>query len=400
MTIAEIPYGGYWSSPFARWQGALADYHSLKLAAFTLSRWLGERGIPGEEIGHGILGLSVPQQGVFYGLPWLMARAGLPHVAGPTIAQACATSARCLATALGEVAAGRAGAVLAVTADRTSNGPLLYHPDPRAPGGQGRAEAWVLDNFNDDPHLHLAMVDTAEKVAAREGVERAEQDALTLHRRAQYEAALADDRAFQRRYMPLPFALPDRRFAGVAGSIEGDGGIYPAAPDKVAALSPVREGGTVTLAGQTHPADGNAGMIVATPERAAALSTRPEIRISVLAVGEAREAPGYMPAAPVPATARALEQAGLSIGQIDAIKSHNPFALNDIVFARAFGIGWEGMNNYGCSLIWGHPQAPTGMRAMIELIEELALRGGGTGLFQGCAAGDSAMAVILRVEDR
>ena len=55
------------------------------------------------------------------------------------------------------------------------------------------------------------------------------------------------------------------------------------------------------------------------------------------------------------------------------------------------------MNNYGCSLIWGHPQGPTGLRAVIELIEELVLAGGGYGLFHGCAAGDTAMAVVLRV---
>jgi len=57
------------------------------------------------------------------------------------------------------------------------------------------------------------------------------------------------------------------------------------------------------------------------------------------------------------------------------------------------------MNNFGSSLIWGHPQGPTGMRAMIELIEELVLKGGGWGLFQGCAAGDTAMAVVLKVDD-
>jgi acetyl-CoA acetyltransferase len=57
------------------------------------------------------------------------------------------------------------------------------------------------------------------------------------------------------------------------------------------------------------------------------------------------------------------------------------------------------MNNYGSSLVWGHPQAPMGMRAVIELIEELALRGGGWGLFSGCAAGDTAMAVVLEVGD-
>ena len=81
------------------------------------------------------------------------------------------------------------------------------------------------------------------------------------------------------------------------------------------------------------------------------------------------------------------------------MKSHNPFAVNDVVFARETGFPLEKMNNFGCSLIYGHPQGPTGLRLMIEMIEELALRGGGTGLFHGCAAGDTAMAVIIRVDD-
>jgi acetyl-CoA C-acetyltransferase len=57
------------------------------------------------------------------------------------------------------------------------------------------------------------------------------------------------------------------------------------------------------------------------------------------------------------------------------------------------------MNRYGCSLNWGHPQAPTGTRAIAELVTELARRGGGVGLFTGCAAGDTAGAVVLRVRD-
>jgi acetyl-CoA acetyltransferase len=57
------------------------------------------------------------------------------------------------------------------------------------------------------------------------------------------------------------------------------------------------------------------------------------------------------------------------------------------------------MNHYGSSLVYGHPQAPTGARAIVELIETLRERGGGIGLFTGCAAGDTAAAVVLRVED-
>ena len=84
-----------------------------------------------------------------------------------------------------------------------------------------------------------------------------------------------------------------------------------------------------------------------------------------------------MPAAPIEAAQRALVAANLKMADLAAIKSHNPFAVNDSIFARATGAKVEAMNNYGCSLNLGHPQAPTGMRSMIELIEELVIKGGG-----------------------
>ncbi len=105
-----------------------------------------------------------------------------------------------------------------------------------------------------------------------------------------------------------------------------------------------------------------------------------------------------MPEAVIPAADMALRQSGLTIKDIQAVKTHNPFAINDILFSQKTGFPLDRMNNYGCSLIWGHPQAPTGTRSIIELIEELAERGGGNGLFSGCAAGDTAMAVILAVD--
>jgi acetyl-CoA acetyltransferase len=87
----------------------------------------------------------------------------------------------------------------------------------------------------------------------------------------------------------------------------------------------------------------------------------------------------------------------VAVGDCKAFKTHNPFAINDVYFCRETGVAPEKVNRYGSPLVWGHPQAPTGLRAMIELIEELADAGGGIGLFSGCAAGDTAMAVVLRV---
>jgi acetyl-CoA acetyltransferase len=116
--------------------------------------------------------------------------------------------------------------------------------------------------------------------------------------------------------------------------------------------------------------------------------------------GSARAALAHMPEAPIPAARQALDAAGTSIERMDAVKTHNPFAVNDVLFSQQTGYPLEKMNNFGCSLVWGHPQAPMGTRGVIELIEELASRGGGYGLFTGCAAGDTAMAVVVEVADR
>ena len=73
---AEIPYGAYWSTPFARWQGAYANLNSIEFAAHVVKAELAAREIPGEELDHGVLGISVPQKHGFYGLPWLAGMAG------------------------------------------------------------------------------------------------------------------------------------------------------------------------------------------------------------------------------------------------------------------------------------------------------------------------------------
>lgn len=392
--MAFIPYGAYWSTPFARWQGSLAHLNSVEFAAHVGKGELARMGLAADGFDFAAFGQTVLQKGSFFGGPWFTAMLGAEGLAAPMVSQACATGARLVATAVGEIAQGARQALI-VSGDRCSNGPHVYFPAPGGPGGTGAHEDVVMDNFGHDPWACNAMIQTGENVAAREGISTDEQHDLALHRRAQYDDALADDRAFQRRYMPV-LEVPDARFRKVVGVLESDEGVEPALPEKLAGLKPVVPGGTITFAGQTHPADGNAGMVVVA-DRARALEISSGPVVQVLAVGQAREKKGLMPAAPIKAAAVALDRAGLSIDGVDAIKSHNPFAVNDIAFARAYGLDWRGMNNFGSSLIWGHPQGPTGLRAMIELIEELAVCGGGVGLFQGCAAGDSAMAVVLKV---
>ena len=319
------------------------------------------------------------------------------------MAQACATGTRSLNVAANEIELGEAGVSLVVACDRTSNGPILTYLDATGPGGgRHEDEHWILDGFmgrTPVPFANEPIVGTAENCARKWQIDTASQNDAVLRRYEQYRDATADEHAFQKRFMRFPFAVPDKRFTKTVKTLDGDEGIHDTSAEKLAKLRPVTPGGTVTYAGQTHPADGNAALIVTNRDRAAELSTNKHIRIRVLGFGQARAEEKYMPEAPVPATQQALERAGVSMRQIDAVKSHNPFIVNDIIFAKATGFDLMKMNNFGCSLVWGHPHGPTAIRGIIELIEELVLRGGGYGLFQGCASGDAGMAVVLEVTD-
>jgi acetyl-CoA acetyltransferase len=395
LTKAYIPYGAYWSSPFCRWQGGLSRHNAIELTAQVATRALAARGVNPEELEALVLGYTVPQQHSFYGAPWLAGMIGAPGISGPMVAQACATSARVLATAALDVEVGLRRCVLGVACDRTSNGPHIVYPDPGGTGGMGKTEDPVWDNFNGDPWAKQPMIQTAENVVAEAGITREEQDEVMLRRHEQYRDALANDRAFQRRYM-LPVEVPKGRRKTV--TVGEDEGVFPTTPEGLARLKPVLEGGTVTYGTQTFPADGNAGLVVCDAERAKRFSRDEKTTVRILGIGDARVGKAMMPQATVPAARRALEHAEVSLEQCKVIKTHNPFAANDLYFAKQTGADLMAMNPHGSPLIYGHPQGPTGLRVIIELIEALADAGGGRGLFTGCAAGDTAMAVVLEVD--
>jgi acetyl-CoA acetyltransferase len=393
-----IPYGGYWSTPFVRWQGNFSNLHPIRFAADVVQRALRERDMAPETFDALFLGMTVIAGHSFYGAPWLAGLIGGTEISGPTINQACATSARVLASAAFEVETDIERCILAITCDKTSNGPHIYYPNPLAPGGKGESEEWVWDNFNCDPYAQNAMIETAENVAAESGITWEEQNAVTLLRYQQYQEALKNNAVFHRRYMLTPLEVKDLSGRKVIAAVTDDEGVFPTSAEGLARLRPVKQGGTVSFGTQTHPADGNCGMVVTSRERARELSRDRAIEIQVLGFGQARAKKGFMAQATVPAARNALNAAGVSLPDIKAIKTHNPFAVNDIYLAREMGIPVEGFNNYGCSLIFGHPQGPTGMRLLIELIEELVLLGGGFGLFTGCAAGDTGASIVLRVD--
>ncbi|MDP7512974.1 MAG: thiolase family protein [Candidatus Marinimicrobia bacterium] len=397
FTNAHIPYGAYWSTPFCKWQGSFSDLHPLKFAAETARNELEKRHIDTKQLTDLHLGNTVPSKSSFYGAPWVAAMMGAEGITGPIVSQACATSARVIAGAATELESGNDGKILCITADRTSNGPHILYPNPKGPGGKGNAEDWVWDNFNYDPFAKNAMLQTAENVAKEIGISTAQQNEVALLRFQQYKNALVNDGEFHKRFMVSPLEInPSGR--KVIGIVKSDEGIFPSSIEGLEKLKPILPDGTVTFGGQTYPADGNAGMIITTPEKANEMSSNSDIIIQLISYAQGRTKKGFMPAANIPACKIVLPEAGINIADVKAIKTHNPFAVNDIYFAKKMGVKIEEMNNYGSSLVWGHPQGPTGMRLIIELIEELVLLGGGYGLFTGCAAGDTAAAVIIRVD--
>jgi acetyl-CoA acetyltransferase family protein len=390
---ACVPLGFAWSSPFARWQGPLSEVNSLDLAVDVTRAAFEQRGLSPQELTGLVLGWTVPQKEIFYGAPSVAARIGAPHVTGPMISQACATSVACVHAAASAAEMEDGEVTLVLTTDRTSNGPTLIYPGPSAPGGSPEVENWVLDSFAKDPWAGEAMFTTAEFVASEAGIGRGELDDVTAMRYEQYRRALENDREFQRRYM-VPVTIPKKR--GEATIVDEDFGVFPTTRESLSKLAPVAEGGVVTFGSQTHPADGTAGMVVTGERRAREIG---DGVVRLLATGFARVGRARMPQAPVPAARAALADAGLGIEDVDAIKSHNPFAVNDVYFSREMRVPLKSMNDYGSSLVFGHPQGPTGARLIAELVEQLRLRGGGTGLFTGCAAGDTGAALVVRVED-
>jgi acetyl-CoA acetyltransferase len=307
--------------------------------------------------------------------------------------QACTTSATCIHLAAVNIEVGTYETAFALMSDRCSNGPHTVWAQPLGPGGEVESENWMMDNF-EDPWGGTSMTRTAENVAAEAGITREECDAVALRRYEQYVDSLTDDRAFQKRYM---FPVEVRVSKKQTIMVEEDEGITPSTAEGLAKLKPVEPNGVLTFGAQTHPADGNCGFIVTTREKAKELSTDPKTEIQIMSYGFARAKKAYMAQAPVPAAQMALKNAGLTVKDMKAVKTHNPFAVNDIYMSKQMGIDVMWMNNYGSSMIFGHPQSPTAGRLIAELVEELVLLGGGYGLWAGCAAGDTGASIVVKV---
>lgn len=391
---AFVPYKAYWSSPFSKWQMSLQNIDAVKLLAATANKFFEQNDkLNVDMFDTLVLGTTIPQPWWFYDGPHFATLMGTRAISAPRISQACATSTVCVNYASSQIELGDYETILIGATDRTSNGPNLIWPNSGGPGGKPDFESWMIDGFGWDPTADGSPTDTAENVARENGFTREQSDAMAIARYNKYTMALENDREFQKRYMiPIEFQVSRKKTV----ILEEDEGITPCTEEGMARLK-TKEGRVITPGAQTHAADGNAGMVVTTKDKAAELSADSTVTIQILSYGFGRAKKGFMPAAPVPAAKQALERAGLTIADIAAVKTHNPFTSNDLFMQQELGVDEAIFNNYGSSMVFGHPQGPTTMRLLIELIEELVIKGGGYGLLAGCAAGDSGAALTIKV---
>jgi acetyl-CoA acetyltransferase len=390
---ARIPYGTWGSSFFPAWQlSVLAEVNIAQFAGEAMNRILGKRKIPKSQLEYLIIGSTVPWHWKFWNAPLVSSCLG-QRLPGHHVEQACATGLQAVVLAATEVQGGSNDVVGALTFDRTSDSPVGVFPERRS-YQRTYALSDVWDNFGFDPAVGNAMIATAGIAARKYKIDRREVDELAFYRYRQYFEAQSSG-FLDRVLFPFEILNQQGRFLG---SVDSDAGIRQIT---LQGLREMRELDTCVTGGtQTHASDGMAMLLVTSEDKARELSPRPEIDIQLAAKAEVRALPGLMPEAPVLAVQKLLKRTGLTMDDMAVVKNHNPFAVNDAIFAKVLNYDWHKMNTTGCSLVWGHPQGPTLTRVIIESLEEAVDLGGGYALVFGCAAGDVGIAAVFKVSER
>jgi acetyl-CoA acetyltransferase family protein len=237
------------------------------------------------------------------------------------------------------------------------------------------------------------MGETAENVAARYEVTRADQDAFALesHRRA---VAAQDAGTFDREIVALEApSLNGRRGETVVVEVD-EGPRRDTTLERLAGLSPVfREGGSVTAGNSSQINDGAACLVVGSERAAERLGRAPLARI--VATGGAGVDPAFMGIGPVPAAERALERAGLAVDDLDLVEINEAFAAQVLPSMRLLGIPHEKLNVNGGAIAIGHPLGASGARLVGTLAHELRERGGRYGLAALCIGVGQGLATVI-----
>ena len=369
--------------------GALSATHAVEVSAQVMKQAIERSGVDVTQIGDVTWGCAMPEGTQGLGLGRLAAlRAGLPvEVPAQTINRFCSSGLQTIATGAMEIATGMTDAVVAGGVEMMSQVPMSgYHT---------RLDADALEPY-------IGMGFTAERVAERWKVSRADQDAWAL--RSQQRAAKAlEEGVFDEQIVPVKVERVS--WNGVERKsewIEFNRDELPrpdTTADGLAKLKPAfKVNGTVTAGNASPYSDGSAAVVLMRRAAADAAGLKPLARFVTFAVAGVE--PDVMGIGPIKAVPKALARVGMSMKDIDLIELNEAFASQVLAVVRELGMPEDKVNVNGGAIALGHPLGATGAKLTTQLVHELARRGGGMGLVTMCIGGGMGAAGVFEVYGR
>ncbi|MHB8506607.1 MAG: acetyl-CoA C-acetyltransferase [Acidimicrobiales bacterium] len=381
-------------TPIGRLSGALSSFSAAELGGLAVKEALSRAGVTAEDVDYVVMG-----QVLLAGAGQVPARqaavaAGIPMTVPATVVnKVCLSGLNALYQADLMIAAGDAEIVVAGGMESMTNAPHLL-PGARAGyrlGGAAVLDSMVYDGL-EDARSHEAMgLDTERYLPQFPAITRERQDAFAAlsHERAARatkEGLLAEE--------IVPVSVPQRRGDPVV--VETDEGIRPGTTvGSLAALRPAfAADGTVTAGNASQISDGACALVVMSRD-AASRSGVPPLG-EVVGYGMVAGPDTNLLTQPSRATARALQRAGMSVGDVDRFELNEAFAAVALGAMDDLGVPEDVVNVNGGAIALGHPIGASGNRVALTLLHELRRRGGGTGVAALCGGGGQGDAVILR----
>ena len=395
--MAEAYLVGGVRTPVGRYGGALAGVRADDLAALVVGEAVRRAGVDPDRVDEVILG-AANQAGEDNRNVARMAvlLAGLPlHIPAYTVNRLCASGLTAVSSAAQAVLSGSADVVVAGGVESMTRSPwVMAKPGtPWAKPGEvhDTALGWRFVNPRHDPEHTITLGQTAERVAALDGITREDSDAYGL--RSQERAAKAvDNGAFDDEIVPVLTRQGKQEV-----TVARDETVRATSLEKLAALKPSFAVDGIVTAGTSSPlSDGASAIVVASGAAGRDLGLAPRARI----VGSASAGlePQLMGLGPVPATEKALARAGWSIADLDAVELNEAFAVQVLASARRLGLELETLNADGGAIALGHALGSSGCRMVVTLLGRLEREQGRRGLATLCiGVGQGAALLVERV---
>jgi len=380
-------------TPFGKFGGALAPLGAPELGGAAIREAVDRSGVEDYALEHSIFGIVV-QAGVGQ-IPSRQAtfHAGLPFsLTTETLNQVCASGLRSATLAETMIRVGDYEVVLAGGMESMSNAPYLL---PNARWGARMGDTTAVDSMMHDGLLdafeHVNMIRFGTDGAKRFDISREEQDewALRSHQRA---GAATDDGRLSEEIVGIK--VPGKK--GQATYVEADEPIRrDTTLEKLAALKPIDEGGTVTAGNAPGVTDGAGALVLASESYSSRRGLEP--LGTIVAHAKVAEEPPNLLTVPGNSGKLALEKAGWSAEDLDLVEINEAFAGVAIHSTRILGVDPDIVNVNGGALALGHPIGASGARLLTTLLYELRRRGGGRGLVTICSGGGQGDAVLVEV---